>query len=190
MRRNRLTQVLAAFGVALLVLASGTAASGGAGHPQTSLDLPTTFTLSARQAEEVSVAVRFVQAFNQRQLRAALALLTRSADVSDCDYRRVRAIEMRGRSQVTRWLRQRFRDRDDLQVARISNANPEQPTGVVAIDWARRTSNTLRSLGFPTGIKPQLGAKVIFTTTTPIRISRFANGPVGGSPELCRPQTP
>lgn len=189
MRRNRLTQVLPAVGVALLVLASGTA-SGRAGHRQTGLDPPTTFTLSARQAEEVSVTVRFVGAFNQRQLRAALALLTRSADVSDCDYRRVRATEARGRSQVTKWLRQRFRDRDHLQVARIWNANPEQPTGVVAIDWAKRTSNTLRSLGFPTGIKPQLGAKVVFTTTRPVRISRFANGPVGGSPESCRPHAP
>jgi len=189
MRRSRLTQVLAAIGLALLVLASGSVSSG-AGRPQTSLDPPTTFTLSARQAEEVSVTVRFIDAFNRRQLRAALALLTLSADVSDCDYRRVRATEVRGRRQVTTWLRQRFRDRDHLEVARIWNANPEQPTGVVGIDWAKRTSNTLRSLEFPAGIKPQLGAKVVFTTTRPIRISRFANGPVGGSPESCRPHAP
>jgi hypothetical protein len=173
----------------LLILVSGSV-SGKAGGQQSSVEPPTTFTLNARQAEEVSAAVQFMDAFNRRQLRAALALLTRSVDVSDCDFRRVRATEARGRRQVTKWLRQRFRDRDHLEVARMWNANPEQPSGVVAIDWARRTSNTLRSLGFPAGIKPQLGAKVVFTTTRPVRISRFANGPIGGSQELCRLQGP
>ena len=82
MSRSRLTQVLATLGLALLILVSGSV-SGKAGRQQTSLEPPTTFTLSARQAEEVSVAVRFIDAFNRRQLRVALALLTRSDDVSD-----------------------------------------------------------------------------------------------------------
>jgi hypothetical protein len=189
MRRTRLTLVLAGTGLVLLLLAAGSV-SGKAGRQQASVDPPTTFTLSARQAEEVSVAVRFIDAFNRRQLRAALALLTPTVDVSDCDYRRVRATAVRGRRQVTTWLRQRFGDRDHLEVARIWNTNPEQPSGVVGVGWARRASNTLRALGFPAGIKPQLGAKVVFATTKPVRISRFANGPVGGSPESCRPQNP
>jgi hypothetical protein len=187
MTRRRLTQVLMAFGLALLFLAAGSV-SGTAGGPETNLEPPATFTLTARQASEVSVVVRFISAFNGRHLRAALALVTPSIGVSDCDYRRVAATEARGRLQVAAWLRLRFRDRDQLTVARISNANPDQPSGVVAVDWAKRTSNTLRSLGFPAGIKPQLSAKVVFATTAPVRISRFANGPVGGSPSLCRPQ--
>lgn len=173
--------------LALLGLASGSV-SGRAGRQQTSSDPASTFALNARQAEEVSVVVRFIDAFNQRRLRTALALLTPSVEVSDCDYGRVRSTAARGRRHVRIWLRQRFRDRDHVEVARIWNANPEQPSGVVGVDWARRTSNTLRSLGFPAGIKPQLGAKVTFMTTKPVRILRFANGPVGGSPESCRPQ--
>jgi hypothetical protein len=177
------------FGVALLLLPAGSV-SGTAGRSERNLNPPTTFTLSARQADEVSVVVRFISAFKGRHLRAALALLTPNIDISDCDYRRVVATEVRGRRQVAAWLRQRFRDRDQVKVARIWNENPEQPSGVVGVDWARRTSNTLRSLGFPAGIKPQLSAKVVFTATEPARISRFANGPVGGSPSACRPQAP
>ncbi len=189
MTRRRLTQFLIALSLALLFLPAGSV-SGTAGQSRTNLQPPTTFTLTARQASEVSVVVRFISAFNGRQLRAALALATPSIDVSDCDYRRVAATEARGQREVATWLRQRFRDRDHLTVAHIWNENPDQPSGVVAVDWAKRTSNTLRSLGFPAGIKPQLSAKVVFTTTGPVRISRFANGPVGGSPSTCRPQTP
>ncbi len=175
--------------MALLLVPTG-GVSGTVGRLERKLDPPTTFTLSARQAEEVSVAVQFVSAFNRRHLHAGLALLTPTVGVSDCDYRRVTATEARGRRQVATWLRQRFRDHDQLKVARIWNENPEQPSGVVGIDWARRTSNTLRSLGFPAGIKPQLSAKVVFTMTEPVRISSFANGPVGGSPSACQPQAP
>src|SRR6266487_1877418 len=124
MRRTRLTQVLMGFGLTLLLLPAGSL-SGTAGRPLRKLDPPTTFTLSARQASEVSVVVRFISAFNGRHLRAALDLVTPSVDVSDCDYRRVVATEARGRRQVAGWLRQRFRDHDQLKVARILNENPD-----------------------------------------------------------------
>lgn len=145
------------------------------------------FSLTGRQAEEVSVAVRFIGAFNARQLRQAVALLASNAVASDCDYRAVKAVEFRGRRDVTRWLRARFADRDRLTVARIGNGNPAQPTGVVGIEYSRRISRTLRALGFVAGIKPALASKVVFTEQGPIRILKFANGPVGGSPEFCRP---
>ncbi len=55
MRQRRLTQVLVGLGLALLLVPAGSV-SGTAGRQQRSLDPPTTFTLSARQAEEVSVS--------------------------------------------------------------------------------------------------------------------------------------
>ena len=149
---------------------------------------PETFVLTGRQTEEVSVAVRFIAAFNARRLSQALALLTPTAVVSDCDYRAVAAVQFFGRRDQTKWLRTRFADRDRLTVARMANQNPDQPEGTVGIQYSRRESRTLRALGFANGIKPELASKVIFTARQPIRISRFANGPVGGSPESCRPR--
>jgi hypothetical protein len=148
---------------------------------------PQTFVLTGRQAEEVSVTVRFITAFNARRLREAVSLLTPTAVVSDCDYRAVKVVQFFGRKDVTRWLRERFADRDRLTVARMANQNPDQPSGAVGVDYSRRTSRTLIALGFNNGIKPELASKVVLTER-PIRISRFANGPVGGSPESCRPR--
>ena len=70
----------------------------------------------------------------------------------------------------------------------VRNENPDPSTGahVVAVAYARRTSDTLRALGFPNGINPQAATKVVFTATDD-RIRAFANGPFGGPSELCRP---
>lgn len=148
---------------------------------------PETFRLSARQAQEVRVVLQFIDAFNARSLHPALTLFSSQPVVSDCDYRRIEAVEFTGRREITRWLKQRFADRDRLEFSRIVNENPDQPVGVVAVEYARRASDTLSALGFRSGIKPQLATKVVFTTRGPVRIRAFANGPVGGSPESCRP---
>lgn len=146
--------------------------------------------LTARQAEEVSVVVRFVDAFNGRNLRIALGLFGGPAVVSDCDYKRVRAVRFSGRRGVERWLRQRFSDRDRLTLGRVFNENRETPTGVAGVEYGRRTSNTLRALGYRTGIVPPGATKVVFTSGQPARIAYFANGPVGAPRELCRPTRP
>jgi hypothetical protein len=143
--------------------------------------------LTARQAREVSAVVRFVDAFNALRPAEAAALLAKDVVLSDCDYRRARAVEARGRRAAERWLRERSADHDRLVVGRIANENPEQPTGVLEIAYGRRTSDTLRALGFPAGVVPRLRTKVVLTPAGPPRIAAFANGPVGGSPELCRP---
>jgi hypothetical protein len=150
---------------------------------------PTTFSLNALQAREASVTVQFISAFNGRRLGPALDLLTPRVSVSDCDYKHVRAVSFDGRHEVARWLRRRFADRDRLTPTRIFNENPSQPVGVVGVEYGRRTSNTLRALGFPAGIVPKLATKVVFTAQ-PVRIRVFANGPVGGDPNLCRPAGP
>jgi hypothetical protein len=135
------------------------------------------------------VTVQFIAAFNGRRLGPALDLLSPRVSVSDCDYKDVRAVSFNGRHEVARWLRRRFADRDRLTPSRIFNENPSQPVGVVGVEYGRRTSNTLRGLGFAKGIVPKLATKVIFTAQ-PVRIRVFANGPVGGDPNSCRPTAP
>jgi hypothetical protein len=167
--------------VLLFAVVAVGAAQGSGGAPS-----PTAYSLVAVQAQEVAVTIRFVNAFNAHNLGQALATFTPSAIGSDCDYGRVQAVSFRGKRQIRAWLRGRFADGDYLGVARISNANPSEPSGVVGVEWAIRKSKTLRRLGFPNGIVPQLSAKVVFTSKLLPRISVFANGPGGGDPKLCR----
>ena len=54
------------------------------------------------------------------------------------------------------------------------------------VSRALRSSDSLKSPGFPNGIRPQLSAKVIFDRGTD-RIRGFANGPFGGDQRSCRP---
>jgi hypothetical protein len=170
----------------LLVLLFAVVAVGAA-HGSGGAPSPTAYSLVAVQAQEVAVTIRFVNAFNAHNLGQALATFTPSAIGSDCDYGRVQA-GFRGEGQIRAWLRGRFADADYLGVARIANANPSEPSGVVGVEWAIRKSKTLRRLGFPNGIVPQLNAKVVFTSALLPRISAFANGPGGGDPKFCRPR--
>jgi hypothetical protein len=75
------------------------------------------------------------------------------------------------RSGLVRWLKGRFADHDRLTVRRIFDQNPSQPVGVVGVEYARRISDTLRELGFHSGIVPQVTQKLVF---------RFE----GGAPKL------
>lgn len=176
----RLAPLIAALGaISILALPAASAERGTA----------TTFSVSALQAREVSVTIQFIAAFNGRRLGDALNLLTPRISVSDCDYKNVRAVMFNGKHEVARWLRRRFADRDRLTPTRIFNENPSQPVGVVGVEYGRRTSNALRALGFPAGIVPKLASKVVFTAQ-PVRIRVFANGPVGGDSNLCRPTRP
>jgi hypothetical protein len=171
----------------LLVLLFAVAAVGAA-HGSGGAPPPTTYSLVAVQAQEVAVTIRLVNAFNAHNLGQALATFTPNAIGSDCDYGRAQAVSFRGKRQIRAWLRGRFADGDYLGLARLANANPSEPSGVLSAEWSIRKSKTLRGLGFPNGIVPQLNAKVVFTSKLLPRISAFANGPGGGDPNLCRPR--
>jgi len=147
-----------------------------------------TFRTSAQQARMVATLVAFLDAYNSGRVDDALALLTADVSVSDCDYRAIGVTFANGSEAARQWLRDRAADHDQLVLESILNENPDPSTGshVVGVAFARRTSDTLRSLGFPNGTAPQLGAKVAFTTTDD-RVRGFANGPGGGSAESCRP---
>jgi hypothetical protein len=167
--------------VGLLATAAVAAAHGSGG-----VSRPAPYSLVGRQAQEVAVTIRFVNAFNAHDLRQALATFAPEAGGSDCDYRHVQVVLFKGRREITAWLRKRFADDDRLGIARLSNGEFAQP--VLAAEWASRKSTTLRRLGFARGIVPQLSAKVVFTRGFPPRILAFANGPGGGDPSICRPR--
>jgi len=166
-----------------LAIAAVASAHGSGGAPRAA-----PYTLVGRQAQEITVAIRFVNAFNARNHRQALATFAPTAIGSDCDYRHVRVVLFQGRPEIAAWLRSRFADADHLRIVRVFNENPAQTTGVLGIDWSSRTSKTLRRLGFRHGIVPKLSAKVVFTRASPPRIRAFANGPGGADPSLCRPK--
>ena len=150
-------------GVGVIVIAGAVA-----GATPTPAPRPTTFTLTRVQAEEVNALVGFLTAYNRRDLRAALSYFTTGPRrshfprASDCDYRRRKTVVFLFREGVKRWLRQRFADHDHLTLSRVHDDNPTEPVGVVAISYARRTSDTLRKLGYSRGIVPQAEQKLPF----------------------------
>ena len=174
---------LAGGAAGLLAIAAVAAAHGSRGVVR-----PAPYSLVGRQAQEVAVTIRFVNAFNAHNLRQALATFAPDARGSDCGYSHVRVVLFKGRREIVAWLRKRFADEDHLGIARLSNGNAAQPVGVLDAEWAIRRSKTLRQLGFARGIVPQLSAKIVFTRGFPPRIVAFANGPGGGDQSICRPR--
>lgn len=149
---------------------------------------PTGTPLTAVQAQGAATVVVFLQAYNAGQRDTALALLTEDITANDCDYRTDGVTEANGNVAVGAWLQARIADHDRLVLADVTFGTPETQTGMfaVGVGYEARMSDTLRALGFPTGIKPQLGTKVIATKTGE-RIHAFINGAAGG---FCRPIPP
>ncbi len=149
---------------------------------------PDVFSLSARKARQVATVLSLLDAYNRGSLDQVLALLDDGIGWSDCNYSSILVVNLTGKSEVATYLQQRFADHDRLEIGTIFNHNPEPETGgrALGIQYVRRTSDTLRALGFPNGISPDLASKVVFTDRDD-RIVAFANGPFGGPRELCRP---
>jgi hypothetical protein len=170
-------------GLVMAACSSGTAPSAG----------PTTVSISvvtvlASDAPRVALVERFLVAFNAGDEKTVLALFNDAPVVSDCDYAKVSVVEFRGRSEVTAWLAARFADHDQLVPTVVSNENPDPASSAIGVEFARRTNDTLRRLGFPHGVKPQLATKIRFTGSGEgLRIETFANGPGGGPASDCKP---
>jgi len=132
---------------------------------------------------------QFIEAFNRGDRSAVLALMIDDPLVSDCDYANVTVVEVRGRDQVSAWIDGRIADHDRFTVERIENGNTDASSAAIGVVFAQRSSDSLRALGFPDGVRPQSGAKIEFTGSgTGLRITVFANGPGGGPSELCAPK--
>jgi hypothetical protein len=141
---------------------------GVAGATAISSTAPRTFSVTRLQALEISTVVGFVRAYNRADLKSALSYLWKGRSdtyskttATDCDYRRQTTKKTYVfRQGFIRWLRGRFRDHDRLTIGRIFDENPAQPVGVVGVEYSRRTSDTLRKLGYPNGIVPQASQKL------------------------------
>jgi hypothetical protein len=149
---------------------------------------PDVFSLSTKKARQVATALSLLDAYNRGSLDQVLALLDDGIGWSDCNYRTISVVNLTGKSEVAMYLEQRFADHDRLEIGTILNHNPDPETSgrALGIQYLRRSSDTLRALGFPSGIRPNGASKVVFTDTAD-RIVAFANGPFGGPRELCRP---
>jgi hypothetical protein len=143
---------------------------------------------SAPQARMVATLVTFIDAYNAGRVEDALSFLADDVVTSDCDFRSSRVTTADGIAAARQWLRERAADHDQLVLQSIANQNPDPSSGshVVAVAYVRRTSDTLRALGFINGITPNGVTKVVFTPSDD-RIRAFANGPLGGGSDLCRP---
>jgi hypothetical protein len=145
----------------------GAAAAGGiGGAARIEAPAPIPFSVTRLQAEEVAAVVGFLHTYNRGDLKGALSFFAiarrQTLTAADCNYRRRATEVFVFRAGLVRWLRQRFADHDRLTLGRIHDDNPGQPIGVVGIEYGRRTSDTLRKLGFARGIVPQGGQKMPF----------------------------
>jgi len=131
--------------------------------------------------------VGFVRAYNRGDLKAALGYFTtrpsdaRLVRATDCDYLRRETDVFPFRRGVEQWLRRRFADHDRLTIANIRDESRAQPIGFVVVEYARRTSDTLRSLGYRLGIVPQGAQKLGFV----FRAGRAEAGSSSGSRRWC-----
>src|SRR5438477_4175840 len=109
-----------------------------------------TFAVGAPQARMVATLIAFLDASNAGRVDAALALLTDDVGISDCGYRPIRLITATGTAAARQWLTERAADHDQLVLESIRNENPDPTSGshVVAASYSRRSSDTLRALGF------------------------------------------
>ncbi len=156
---------------------------------RTSEDAGIVFGVDATQASRISIVVRFLQTLDGGDTTVALSLfaLDGHVGVSDCDYAAKKPVEFNGKQEVAAWLASRVADHDRFTLGRISNANPDEPSSAIGIEYTRRESNTLARLGFTHGIVPRVVTKVRFNADSS-RIEEFANGPVGSpDPTLCVP---
>lgn len=154
--------------VALAFVVAVGAVAGIAGATSSRTGAPT-FSLTRLQAEEVAALVGFLHAYNRADLKAALSYFTTkrvsgqtAITATDCDYRRQKTQIYVFREGLVRWLKQRFADHDRLTLGRVYDENSAQPVAVVLVEYARRTSGTLKKLGYPKGIVPQIGQKLPF----------------------------
>ena len=144
------------------------------------------FHLDVDQALNVAVTVEFLNAYNAANLDVAMAALGPDPGFSDCDYTTQQTVEIHGRAQVASWLKERFDDHSRIVWSEIGTENPTD-RDVLGVTVTRVRSDSLAKLGFPDGVAPSLGVKVIFTADH--RIVTFVMGPVGGPSTLCRPRS-
>lgn len=190
MRWSR-TRMAVRFSAISLVLASsvvGCSSDTPGGGTGGELSGVTIVTALASDAPRVALVERFIAAIDRGDRSAVLALMIDDPIVSDCDYANVAVVEVRGRDKVSAWIDGRVADHDRFTVERIENGNTDASSAAIGVVFARRTSDSLRALGFADGVRPQSETKIRFSGSgNDLRIETFANGPGGGPSKLCKP---
>jgi hypothetical protein len=131
--------------------------------------------------------VSLIDAYNARQLGAVSLLLVDDVIWADCDFRSGTPVAANGRAEVEAFLSRRFADHEQLEIARVEGLNPDNPGGLaLGVDYSLRTSDTLRALGFPNGIKGPSGVKIVFAPDGRIRAVAHASLP--GRTGDCQPR--
>jgi hypothetical protein len=132
------------------------------------------------------VILTFFNALNTGRFDDATALLDDDIGISDCNFQAIKNISFAGKLEASKWLRERIADHDHFFVNDLEG--PGTSPTVFGVGFDRRTSDTLRLLGFPNGIRNQVGAKVILTSDLK-RLVRLALGPGPLSDgSTCRPE--
>lgn len=150
-----------------------------------SADPTPTSSLSGSQARGAATVVAFLNAYNAGDFAGAFALLSQSVVVTDCDYRTAGAIRWDGKNEAAKWLQERIADHDRFILRDLQPGVPnEAGSFAMALSYERRTSDTLRALGFPNGITPQLATKAILSPDGQ-HMEAFING--SDSTAACRP---
>lgn len=118
--------------------------------------------LSPRQMQAVTTMRSIISAYNAGQLGAVLALVSDDVRWVDCDYgqRPPVARVVDGKTALALWLGQRLADHDYLEIGQVELGGRDGLT--MGLTLRRRTSDTIRALGFSDGIAPLVSAKVIF----------------------------
>jgi hypothetical protein len=123
-------------------------------------------TIGTGDAREVATVLAYLDAYNAGRLDETMALLADRPAYYACDYAgqgftAVATTAMAGgREAVADWLRARFADHDHITLESLG-VGPN--TRAVAVRIRRRTSDSLRRLGFAAGTAPQATGKWVVT---------------------------
>lgn len=137
--------------------------------------------MTAVQARAADVILAFFDAYNAGNVSAAVNLVTDDILLSDCDWARRSMVTASSKEDVAVWLRGRIADHDRFVVTELDFGQPREIGPFAVAVGFERTSDTLRSLGFRSGIQPRVGIKVVVTKDGD-RLMAFQ----AGSTEFCR----
>jgi hypothetical protein len=148
-------------------------------------------TVDREHVKLMGTVAAMVEAYNVGDVDSVMRLLADQVVWSDCDYREQTVVgfhRLTPREEIASYLLGRFADRDHLEIATISYTTPDAPGSVgraVSVVYGRRTSDTLRSLGFVNGIRGPSATKIAFGPDG--RIVSVSHASFPAVPGECRP---
>lgn len=180
--------------VVATVAACAVSPRGGEGTPVPKTNGPyasgyALVSLDGAHARAVASVVGLIDAYNAGDLDGTLARLADNPAWSDCDYRAGKAVAISRaapRAEFISFLRARFADHDRLELGHIEYSSPEDvnANGIgLGVWFTRRSSDTLRELGYASGIQGPQRTKIALSTEGLIVGASLTASPTG----TCRP---